>query len=47
MIHRVIVEEEWEYIKWINVQKSWIEKNPVYYANFVKNNSTDVAVLND
>ena len=47
MKHTVIVEEEWEYIKWKNEQKSWIEKNPDYYANFVKNNSTDVAVLND
>ena len=28
-------------------KKSWIEKNPDYYANFVKNNSTDIAVLND
>ena len=47
MKHTVIVEEEWEYIKWKNSQKSWIEKNPDYYANFVKNNSTDIAVLND
>ena len=47
MKHTVIVEEEWEYIKWKNEQKSWIEKNPDYYANFIKNNSTDVAVLND
>ena len=47
MKHTVVVVEEWEYIKWKNSQKSWIEKNPDYYSNFVKNNSTDVAVLND
>jgi cytochrome c oxidase subunit 2 len=47
MKHTVIVEEEWEYIKWKNEQKSWIEKNPDYYADFIKNNSTDVATLND
>ena len=40
-------QEEWEYIKWKNEQKSWIEKNPDYYADFIKNNSTDVATLND
>ena len=47
MKHTVIVQEEWEYIKWKNEQKSWIEKNPDYYADFIKNNSTDVATLND
>ena len=47
MKHTVVVLEEWDYIRWKNEQKSWVEKNPDYYANFVKNNSTDVAVLNE
>ena len=47
MKHTVVVVEEWEYIKWKNSQKAWIEKNPDYYSNFIKNNSTDIAVLND
>ena len=47
MKQTVIVEVEWEYLKWKTEQKAWIEKNPDYYANFIKNNSTDVAVLND
>ena len=47
MKHTVVVLEEWEYIKWKKSQKSWVEKNPDYYANFVKNNSSEFAVLND
>ena len=43
----LIVEEEWEYIKWKKAQDSWIKKNPDYFANFLKNNAKDLAVLNN
>ena len=46
MKQNLIVEEEWEYIKWKKSQDSWIKKNPDYFANFLKNNAKDLAVLN-
>ena len=47
MKQNLIVEEEWEYIKWKKSQDSWIKKNPDYFANFLKNNANDLAVLNN
>ncbi len=47
MKQNLIVEEEWEYIKWKKSQDSWIKKNPDYFANFLKNNAKDLAVLNN
>ena len=46
MKQNLIVEDEWEYIKWKKSQDSWIKKNPDYFANFLKNNAKDLAVLN-
>ena len=47
MKQNLIVVEEWEYIKWKKSQDSWIKKNPDYFANFLKNNANDLAVLNN
>jgi len=45
MKHTIIVEEEWEYIKWKNSQQPWIEKNPEYLTKIQKNEFQNLSLL--